>query len=163
MWSTLIINEEEGKKALACARGRYQNGLLRGLYGWQGEDFTGNASQFVWRYQKSRKHLVERMLDQKIKFTFINWKRGRLCVIGTDIGIYVDKETVKFFGKLLKDYDAHTAIGMTIAWQRQFREPQHSYKLSDSAKLEFTKRVRWHKSEFVPPPKKQAYESFNNL
>jgi len=70
--------------ALACARGRYQESLLRGWSTWSGADLQGTASRYRGRYATSRDALLDRMAGRDIPHTEmrVGRQRRRVVVLG---------------------------------------------------------------------------------
>lgn len=72
--------------ALDCARGRYQESLLRGWSTWSGADLQGTASRYRGRYATSRDALLDRMAGRDIPYTElrVGRQRRRVVVLGLE-------------------------------------------------------------------------------
>ena len=57
--------ESDGVKtrALQCARGEYQEGLITGRYSWYGSGLRGRAKNWSGRYWRSRTALIARLRE----------------------------------------------------------------------------------------------------
>ena len=50
-------------RALQCARGEYQEGLITGRYSWSGNDLRGRAKTWSGSYWRSRNALIARLRE----------------------------------------------------------------------------------------------------
>ena len=50
-------------RALQCARGEYQEGLITGRYSWSGNDLRGRATNWSGSYWRSRNALIARLRE----------------------------------------------------------------------------------------------------
>lgn len=50
-------------RALQCARGEYQEGLITGRYSWSGNDLRGRAKNWSGSYWRSRTALIARLRE----------------------------------------------------------------------------------------------------
>lgn len=50
-------------RALQCARGEYQEGLITGRYSWSGNDLRGLAKTWSGSYWRSRDALLARLRE----------------------------------------------------------------------------------------------------
>ena len=51
-------------RALQCARGEYQEGLITGRYSWSGNDLRGRAKNWSGSYWRSRTALIARLRER---------------------------------------------------------------------------------------------------
>lgn len=54
--------------ALKLARGSYQRALIYGTESWSGSTLRGKAREYGARYAKSRRALIERLMDNDLAF-----------------------------------------------------------------------------------------------
>lgn len=69
-------------RAIALAKGNYQDSLLRGSEAWSGSTLRGKANQWAGRYAASRSSLLARLSAEGIKFRFELQDRRKVLVIG---------------------------------------------------------------------------------
>ena len=50
-------------RAMQCARGEYQEGLITGRYSWSGNDLRGRAKNWSGSYWRSRTALIARLRE----------------------------------------------------------------------------------------------------
>ena len=50
-------------RALQCARGKYQEGLITGRFSWSGNDLRGRAKNWSGSYWRSRNALIARLRE----------------------------------------------------------------------------------------------------
>ena len=50
-------------RALQCARGKYQEGLITGRFSWSGNDLRGRAKNWSGSYWRSRTALIARLRE----------------------------------------------------------------------------------------------------
>jgi hypothetical protein len=98
-----MITDEIRSAIIACARGSYQENLLRGREAWSGSTLRGTARSYGAHYWRSRKHLLERIsralpegwsCDTDLELIDSRWTR-RLILISPE-GQWIDwlRETV---------------------------------------------------------------------
>lgn len=71
-------------RAIACARGEYQRGLIRGFYRISGGDLKGKAKQYGARYAQSAANLCRRMRDRGIPVWEAYGRRGQRILVIAD-------------------------------------------------------------------------------
>lgn len=81
MW-TIYNDETIFDRAIALAKGNYQDSLLRGYEAWSGSTLRGKAKQWSGRYAASRAGLLARLSAAGIKYRFEMQDRRRVLVIG---------------------------------------------------------------------------------
>lgn len=63
--------------ALKLARGDYQRALIYGSETWSGSSLKGKAREYGAHYARSRRNLIERLMDNDIAF-LVKGARGKL-------------------------------------------------------------------------------------
>lgn len=66
--------------ALALAHGCYQRNLIRGSETWSGSSLKGKAAKYGAHYARSRRALLERLVDNDIAFLTIG-ERGKITLV----------------------------------------------------------------------------------
>lgn len=56
-------SDDVNARALQCARGKYQEGLITGRYSWSGSDLRGRAKNWSGSYWRSRAALIARLRE----------------------------------------------------------------------------------------------------
>ena len=78
--NTIIKNNEAFEKALSLCKGCYQEGIIRGYYRFSGTDLKGKARKYVSRYARSRRNLLNRLNEHKVKYRILVGKHNKLIL-----------------------------------------------------------------------------------
>lgn len=84
--AVIVLDREEHRKALKCARGSYQRGIILGVFNPTGSDMKYHSATAKWggKYKKSRITLFQRLSENDIKYCYVYAKGGPpLLVFGT--------------------------------------------------------------------------------
>jgi hypothetical protein len=77
-------DEDSRAKALACAKGRYQEALIEGREAWSGSTLKGKAADWGSAYRRSRQSLLGRLRGAGLRAVFVRVGRGhrKVLVVG---------------------------------------------------------------------------------
>lgn len=72
------------EKALACAKGSYQRGIVLGSYALSGADLRGSAKNYSGSYARSRRALIARLwrADITVREAVLQRRGKRVLVLG---------------------------------------------------------------------------------
>jgi hypothetical protein len=76
--AVIVLDREEHRKALKCARESYQRGIILGVFNPMGSDINYYPATSKWsgKYNKSRMILYQRLHNKNIKYCYIPTKGG---------------------------------------------------------------------------------------
>ena len=89
---TIFVDADSRIIAEQCARGSYQDSLIRGVARWSGADLIGTARKYAGHYSRSRDSLVHKMRTAGLTVILVKGANDRIIAIVSYDPITVEAE-----------------------------------------------------------------------